>query len=325
MNMLTAIARLVGERLAPGGDNARLSILMYHRVLPQPDPLITSQMHATLFDTHMHALRTHFNCLPLGEAVQRLREGRLPPRAACVTFDDGYRDNVEVALPILRKHGVPAVFFIAIGYLDGGRMFNDTVIEAIRGASAERIDLTDLDAGVLPLGTLEERRAAITACLKAAKYRGLDARRDFVVELARRSRAPLPDNLMMDSPQVNVLADAGMEIGAHTVNHPILLKVNDDQARQEIDDSKRHLEVLTGRRVSLFAYPNGVPGQDYSGVHVAMVREAGFEAAVSTSWGVSTPRIDPFQLPRFTPWDASPIKFTARMLRNCAISRPVFA
>jgi len=323
--MLSTIARLVGDRLAPGGDNARLSILMYHRVLPQPDPLITSQMHATLFDMHMRTLRTHFNCLPLGEAVQRLREGRLPPRAACVTFDDGYRDNVEVALPILRKHGVPAVFFIATGYLDGGRMFNDTVIEAIRGASVDKVDLTDLDAGILPLGTLEERHVAITACLKAAKYRGLDARRDFVAELARRSRAALPHDLMMDSPQVNVLADAGMEIGAHTVNHPILLKVDDEQARKEIDDSKRELESLIGRRVSLFAYPNGVPCQDYSVVHVAMVRAAGFDAAVSTSWGVSTPRIDPFQLPRFTPWDASPIKFTARMLRNCATSRPVFA
>jgi len=323
--MLSTIARMVGERVAPGGDNARLSILMYHRVLPHPDLLITSQMHAALFDTQMRTLRTHFNCLPLGEAVRRLREGRLPPRAACVTFDDGYRDNVEVALPILRKHGVPAIFFIATGYLDGGRMFNDTVIEAIRGATVNSLDLTDLDAGVLPLRSLDERRAAISACLKAAKYRGFDARREFVAKLADRSGATLPDDLMMDSAQVNVLAGAGMEIGAHTVNHPILLKVEDSLARTEIADSKRQLEILTGRRISLFAYPNGVPGKDYSAAHVAMVREAGFEAAVSTSWGVSTAQTDPLQLPRFTPWDASPIKFTARMLRNCASSRPVFA
>ncbi len=323
--MLPVLTRFVGERVAPGGDHARLSILMYHRVLPRPDTLLPRQMHAEVFDTHMRSLRSHFNCLPLGEAVARLRDRTLPPRAACVTFDDGYRDNVEVALPILRKHGVPAIFFIATGYLDGGRMFNDTVIEAIRGARVDVLDLSDLDAGRLSLATLEERRAAVSACLKAAKYRGFDARRDFVSELARRSGAALPDDLMMDSPQVNVLAQAGMEIGAHTVNHPILLNVDDDQARREIEDGKRQLEVLTARPVTLFAYPNGIPGKDYGPAHVRMVRGAGFEAAVSTSVGVSTPSTDLHQLPRFTPWDLTSARFALRLLRNCATSQPVFA
>jgi len=323
--MLASLIRFVGGTLAPGGKSARLSILMYHRVLPEPDPLLTGQMHAALFDTHMRSLKTHFNCLPLSDAVARLRDGTLPPRAACVTFDDGYRDNVEVALPILRRHEVPAVFFIATGFLDGGRMFNDTVIEAIRGATVSELDLSDLDAGKLPLSNLDQRRAAISKCLNAAKYRSFDARRDFASELARRSGAQLPDDLMMDSSQIDVLIECGMEIGAHTINHPILLKIDDGQAHREIADSKRQLEILTGRPVTLFAYPNGVPGTDYGPAHVQMVREAGFQAAVSTSWGVSSPSIDPYQLPRFTPWDASPTKFAARMLRNCATSRPVFA
>ncbi len=323
--MLASLIRLVGEKLAPGGESARLSILMYHRVLPQPDPLLTSQMHAALFDMHMRALRTHFNCLPLGEAVARLRDGTLPPRAACVTFDDGYRDNVEVALPILRRHEVPAVFFIATGFLDGGRMFNDTVIESIRGATVNQLDLSDLGAGTLSLDGLAQRRAAISACLNAAKYRGFDARRDFVSELARRSGAQLPDDLMMDSPQVNVLVNDGMEIGAHTVNHPILLKIVDEQARREISDSKRQLEILTGRPVTLFAYPNGVPGTDYGPAHVEMVREAGFDAAVSTSVGVSGLQTDPYQLPRFTPWDRTSSRVAIRLLHNCATNRPTFA
>lgn len=323
--MLAALTRLVGSRLAPGGGNARLSILMYHRVLTAADPLLPGQMHAALFDTHMQALRTHFNCLPLGEAVTRLRKGTLPPRAACVTFDDGYRDNVEVALPILRKHQVPAIFFIATGYLDGGRMFNDTVIEAIRGANVPELDLTDFEAGVLALNTVEQRRKAISACLSAAKYRNPEERLDFVAKIAQRSEARLPDDLMMDSAQVETLLNAGMEIGAHTVHHPILLKIADDEARKEIVDSKRQLEILTGREVTLFAYPNGIPGKDYGPAHVTMVREAGFRAAVSTSWGTSTPITDYYQLPRFTPWDDTPLRFAARMLHNCAVNRPVFA
>ncbi|MCC7547511.1 MAG: polysaccharide deacetylase family protein [Burkholderiales bacterium] len=322
--MLRTIIRLAGRRIAPGGSDARLSVLMYHRVLSRPDPLLPGQMHAALFDTHMRALRTHFNCLPLGEAVARLREGTLPPRAACVTFDDGYRDNVEVALPILHRHGVPAIFFIATGFLDGGRMFNDTVIEAIRGATVPRLDLSDLDVGSLPLSSLEQRRAAISACLKAAKYRRFDVRHSFVAELARRSSAQLPNDLMMDSSQVNILAAAGMEIGAHTVHHPILLNIDEDNARHEIVDSKRQLEILTGRPVTLFAYPNGIPGIDYGATHVAMVREAGFRAAVSTAVGVSRPGTDLHQLPRFTPWDRTAARFVLRLLRNCAISQPKF-
>jgi len=323
--MLASLIRLVGGKLAPGGESARLSILMYHRVLPEPDPLLTGQMHAALFDTHMRALRTHFNCLPLSEAVARLRDGTLPPRAACVTFDDGYRDNVDVALPILRRHEVPAVFFIATGFLDGGRMFNDTVIEAIRGATVNELDLSDLDAGRLPLNNRAQRRAAISTCLNAAKYRSFHARRDFVSELATRSGAQLPDDLMMDSPQVNVLVNGGMEIGAHTVNHPILLKIDDGQARREIADSKRQLEVLTGRPVTLFAYPNGVPGIDYGPAHVEMVRQSGFIAAVSTSVGVSNPSTDSLQLPRFTPWDDTSSRVAMRLLHNCATSQPTFA
>lgn len=323
--MLAALTRLVGSRLAPGGSNARLSILMYHRVLTDPDPLLPGQMHAALFDTHMQALRMHFHCLPLSEAVTRLYNGTLPPRAACVTFDDGYRDNVEVALPILRKHQVPAIFFIATGYLDGGRMFNDTVIEAIRGASVPELDLMDLEAGALALSTVEQRRAAISACLRAAKYRSLEERRNFVAEVAQRSGARLPDDLMMDSAQVKILLNEGMEIGAHTVRHPILLKIADDEARKEIVDSKRQLEILTDREITLFAYPNGIPDKDYGPAHVAMVREAGFRAAVSTSWGTSTRITDCYQLPRFTPWDDTPLRFAARMLHNCAVNRPVFA
>jgi len=114
------------------GDGSRLSILIYHRVLPGPDPLNNWDPTAAEFESQIRALSRFFTPLALGEAVERLRKGTLPAHAACVTFDDGYRDNVDVALPILRRHGVPATFFIATGYLNGGRMWNDTVIESIR-------------------------------------------------------------------------------------------------------------------------------------------------------------------------------------------------
>jgi peptidoglycan/xylan/chitin deacetylase (PgdA/CDA1 family) len=128
--------------------------------------------------------------------------------------------------------------------------------------------------------------------------------------------ADLPDDLMMTSEQIRLLHRAGMEIGGHTVNHPIVARMDGAAARNEIAGGKEALEGIIGAPVRLFAYPNGKPGTDYLADHVAMVKSLGFEAAVSTSWGAATIDSDPYQLPRFTPWDREQFRFTLRMLQN---------
>ncbi len=121
---------------------------------------------------------------------------------------------------------------------------------------------------------------------------------------------------MMREEQVRELHAAGMEIGAHTVTHPILLNTAPDAARREIVESGRRLAEIVRQPIRLFAYPNGKPGVDYGPEHVAMVRDAGYAAAVSTGWGVATAQSDRFQLPRFTPWDRTPGRFALRLIRN---------
>jgi len=113
-----------------------------------------------------------------------------------------------------------------------------------------------------------------------------------------------------------VSAHAGLDVGAHTVRHPILAELSAEDAWSEIAESKRELEALLQRPVTLFAYPNGKPGSDYRGEHVRMVKEAGYTAAVSTAWGAATRDSDVLQLPRFTPWSRNPLKFDLMMLRN---------
>ena len=121
---------------------------------------------------------------------------------------------------------------------------------------------------------------------------------------------------MMTPEQVQGLAQRGMDVGAHTVSHPILTRLDPAAARQEIVANKEHLEQLLGGSVRLFAYPNGVPQQDYTAEHVQMVRDCGFAAAVTTAWGAATARSDRFQLPRFTPWDRSRLRSGARLAWN---------
>lgn len=303
-------------RMAGAGGMRRLSILIYHRVLARPDPLFPDEIDALRFEQHLTQLRRGFTVLPLREAAHRLREGSLPARAACLTFDDGYADNAEIALPILLRHGMHATFFVATGFLNGGRMWNDTVIELLRRAPGPQLELDALGYGRFPLSCAEQRQAAILALLGKLKYLELGRRQREVARLCRHVGVALPDDLMMSDAQVRALHGAGMEIGAHTVRHPILARLDQAAARREMADGKRALETLIQAPVRLFAYPNGKPGQDYQGEHVAIARELGFEAAVSTSWGAASRASDPHQLPRFTPWDRDPLWFMLRMARN---------
>lgn len=111
-----------------------------------------------------------------------------------------------------------------------------------------------------------------------------------------------------------------MEIGAHTVNHPILALLNGTDARWEIEESKAQLEAITGHRVTSFAYPNGKPGKDYGPEHVSMVRAAGFEGAVTTMSGVTRHGTDRLQMPRCSPWGRDPLKFSVQVIRNAYVA-----
>ena len=315
-----ALFALIGNLLSPSGARGRLSILIYHRVRPAPDPILGGEITAAMFEGLMLLLRDEFNVLPLGEACARLVRGALPPRAVCITFDDGYADNERTALPILKRLGLSATFFVSTGFSDGGIMFNDAVIEAVRRAPAGTHDLTSLGLGVHSVDDSASRRTAIGALIDQVKYRAMTERDALVERLAVKMRSSLPNNLMMSPVQIKRLHDEGMEIGGHTVNHPILAVLDERQARAEILGGKRRLEEITGAPVTLFAYPNGQPGRDYGPRDVALVREAGFAAAVSTAAGVADCGSDLLQLPRFTPGSRDPFRFGVGLLVNCVRS-----
>lgn len=303
--------------LSPAGGGAKLSILIYHRVLPEADPLLPGNPDAAMFRMQMRLLARCFNPLPLAEAVERLRNGTLPPRAACVTFDDGYADNLTVASPILREEGVPATFFIATGYLDGGRMFNDTLIETVRRLPEGDHDLRFAGLDVRRVRDASDRVRLIGDLVMRCKYQDAGVRHEWAEKVAATLGIVPPSDLMMSTAQLLELAGlSGMDIGGHTVNHPILAKCDEEEARREIRAGKEALERVLKRPVTLFAYPNGRPGKDYLPEHVAMARELGFSAAVSTAWGSAHAGSDPYQLPRFTPWDRGEFRFGLRLAKN---------
>ncbi len=315
------VLRTLYRVLSPGGPRGCLSVLLFHRVVRERDPLQPDLPDAVEFEGMMRWVAAWFEVVPLEEAAERLRDGSLPSGALSITFDDGYADNESVALPILKRHGLTATFFVASGFVDGGRMWNDTVIEAVRGCVASELDLTSFGLGRHALRSDTERQVAIDGLLSRLKYRPVDERLRLATRVADMAEEPLRNDLMMSTEQLRRLNGAGMAIGGHTVNHPILAALDECTARQEIAQNKEALEGLIREPVRLFAYPNGKPGQDYGPAHVAMVKELGFAAAVSTVRGAARTGSDPYQIPRFTPWDRTAWKFGVRMAQNLARSR----
>ncbi|MGH8657507.1 MAG: polysaccharide deacetylase family protein [Gammaproteobacteria bacterium] len=313
---LTAPLRWAASRFSPAGPRGRITILIYHRVLSKPDAMLEGEVDIAAFDWQMEILARNFNVLPLVEAVQRLRASCLPARAAAITFDDGYADNVENALPVLTRYGLNATFFIATTYLNGGRMWNDTIIEAVRRTPEPILDLCSLHLGSYSSVGIGERREAATALIRHLKHRPQAERSRLTQGICDIVGTELPATLMMRDEQVLELCRAGMGIGAHTVTHPILARLNAQEAHSEIASGRDYLATLTGQPVELFAYPNGFPRRDYTAEHVKMVRDLGFKAAVSTAWGAGTVDSDLFQLPRFTPWDTTPGRFLLRLVLN---------
>ncbi len=316
MKVVDAFLRMAGRMAAPTGAQARLPIVFYHRVLSQSDPLLPDTPDVRMFEIHIKALSRIFRVVDLEEGVAALRDRRLPPRAVCVTFDDGYRDNYEIALPVLKKHGVTATFFVASGFLEGGRLFVDTVIESIRRLPAGKVDLAWFGLGMQAVHDMPSRLALIDRLVSDIKYRSLDSREEACERIARLSGESLPDDLMMSFEQLRALHRAGMAIGGHTLDHPILNVLDPEDARRQIADDRAAIAAIIGTPPSFFAYPNGRIHRDFSGSHVALVREAGYAGAVTTDVGCASSSSDSFLLPRQSPWQQTSLRLAAGIARS---------
>ncbi|MEX2495699.1 MAG: polysaccharide deacetylase family protein [Woeseia sp.] len=315
MSVADSLRRTALGLLSPAGSRGRLMILSFHQVPRDADEMAPGTPPAAVFEQQMRWVADYCNVLPLPEAAARLGEGTLPARAACITFDDGYADNVEVAAPVLQRLGLSATFFITAGAVEEGIMWNDLVIEGVRRANGV-LDLGDLGLGIHELADDAARRAAVPAVIDQLKYRQLTPRLNTAQEIFSRATGEAPPRMMMSKAQVAELAEQGFDVGAHTINHPILKELTADEARREIEESRDWVRNVTGEMPRSFAYPNGRPGIDFEPEHEDMVEEAGFSVAVSTQWACAKKSDPAFALPRFTPWERERGAFWQRLAKT---------
>jgi peptidoglycan/xylan/chitin deacetylase (PgdA/CDA1 family) len=236
-----------------------------------------------------------------------MHEGRgIEPWTVAITFDDGYQDNYLYAHPILRRYGLPATLFVATGYIGTGRvLWNDRVAWAIKHTERNNTEFVSRFTGEgLPLESMDDRNKAFISILENLKGYPEEERNalvdDIVKELQNGKRGPEP--MMLSWGELHTMTQEGWAVGSHTVNHAILTKVNEAGARRELLESKQILEETLQRAVRLFAYPNG-RDTDFNPRIKALIRETGYEAAVTTVDGFNEANCDLFEIRRRNPWD----------------------
>ncbi|GAB2689241.1 polysaccharide deacetylase family protein [Aliiglaciecola aliphaticivorans] len=294
-----------------GGN--KLSILIYHQVLEQFDPMRPYEVTADTFDWHMQLISKHFSPISLCEAARHIENNTVPKRAICVTFDDGYLNNLTVAQPILAKYKVPATVYVATAFSEGADMWNDRVLDLFKDP---RLDNLIIENTQVALGDWNNRNRLAEEQLMRLKYLPIDERLAGVQQLYDDNNLADPEPRMMNPQQIKQLSETGVEIGGHTVNHPILKVLSKEQQFEEIHQCKVQLESWTGKPVKHFAYPNGSYGKDLTDKTVQLVKQAGYETAVVTDWGTSAYGDDLHRLKRFTPWDTSALKFHGRLIKS---------
>ncbi len=283
-------------------------VLGYHRVSEHPQPAGTIEealaVPVAAFARQMAYVRRKFAARPLedfGTFQRNPRAFSKPPLA--VTFDDGYRDNVTLALPILREHGIPATIFVTTGYLGQRALFwwnelSSWVWHAVPGRYC--LVLGGTQRYVRLAKGAERRRLSWwlfqTLCALPEKEK-----EEYLAHIKRvlcpEGESPAQGLEMLAADELAHPHGTNMRFGAHTVHHVVLTKVPREQAQREIIDSIAQLRLCTGAEVTSFAYPLG-DNSSFDPHIQGYLAHAGIRYAVTTLKGANGPDQDPLALRR---------------------------
>jgi len=271
--------------LKPGN---RLTILAYHRVMPErggecfSESLITRTVAE--FEQEVFYLKNNFNIIPLAKALEYGAQNSMPANSLVITFDDGYRDNFNYAWPILKKHNLPMSLFVSSSILNDPLqpLWPDRLLYAIKLDSEKTSRLLGHECSnpleLLDYFTRVDNQERISKIEKLERNMKLNGQYGWAKEL------------YLNRDELRVMSDQGVEIGAHTVTHPILSLLTEAEMENEIVSSKKTIENCLNKKVQFFAYPNG-GRNDFTQTTIMLLKKAGFRAAFSCYGGFNAGNI----------------------------------
>lgn len=303
-------------------------VLLYHRVAAvECDPQLLC-VSPSNFEAHLRLIRENFHPLSLSSLVQGSEAGEIPKNAVVITFDDGYFDNAEFAVPLLEKYEIPATFYISSSMIDSNCEFWWDELEAIFlsgsslpksltlsvGDSLYQWRVNSVAACVIEDSRLLNRWSVLRAEIPTPRHQiykdlcwllksaPLEVRDRVLSELriwSGTSGTARTTHRAMTAAELKCLGECPfVEIGAHTIDHPSLSALTYSDQMAQIVGSKIQLETLLGCKVQTFSYPYGT-SSDYTSVTQDIVRLAGFDSACANYFSWIRSVEDPFQIPRF--------------------------
>ena len=303
-------------------------ILLYHRVIErETDPQLLA-VTPSLFEEHLQIIQREYRPLSLMELCRAIKQGTIPPRSVVVTFDDGYADNLYHAKPLLEQYGIPATVFVTCGQIRNRRaLWWDELADFFLQPSPlpRGLDLTireksyHWDPGDPALSQEETagrwkdwtvlertdptpRHSAYRSLCRLLRDFPESEREDVMNDIrkwAGKEGSVARDDLVLSAEEILLLVQGGVvDVGGHTMTHPVLATLPPERQLDEVRTSKRLLEEILGRPVTSFAYPVGSRA-DYTRKTVGIIRESGFECACSNYPDMVWRWTSLFQLPRF--------------------------
>ena len=284
-----------GLRLFRWRNKSRSRILTYHNFPPSGvDNFVAQCEH----------IRRWYNPVSLDQVAAFVREGKaLPRNAVALTIDDGYRDFYLQAYPVLRRFSIPATVFLMTDFLDQREWpWWDRLRYAFFETALDSVSFHIVEPVRFGLRDPAARELAFAETAEALKLVPNAVRLDFLARLPETFHVEIPAHPPagrepMSWDEVREMASNGVSFGAHTMSHPVLGSVGDEQLREEIEGSKRRIREELGQAPAHFCYPNG-RWVDVGDRVRSAVERAGFVSAVSTESGFNDPGSDPYMLKR---------------------------
>ncbi|MFQ5754161.1 MAG: polysaccharide deacetylase family protein [bacterium] len=312
------------------GEN-NLVILMYHTVSDRTNdnrvPINKTTISKANFSKQMKYLNRACSVLPLDSAIKKLYSNKLPKNAVVVTIDDGFKGNLNVGLPILKRFNIPTTVFLTSSLI--GNRHSNTSIKIRNGI--EMATKTELNALITRLTdeineeVISEINSMINNGSKSSVVEKIEKYISGLNEIKRKSIKEriikelnledifrLPDDEMLTWEDVKFMSENGITFGAHTMSHPILSKVPIEMAEKEISGSKLEIEKNFKKPVNYFAFPNGLKG-DYNSEHLALLEKHGFYAGFSVGYGFNNANSNRFDLVRIPMGDFSVPSFVMKL------------
>ena len=264
-----------------------LTVLNYHRIDdPYREGFDTFRPNISAtpadFALQMDYVAENYNVIS-GTDLVSFTKGKqgLPKRAALITFDDGYFDNYLNAFPVLKTRGLPAIIFLTTNFIGRNIPFYwDLISYCFNHTDLEKVELPYL--GLRYWADESTRTEVLYEWIAVLKKLPESEKQKIVEQLSGMMGVHVPDNafrnIMMSWAHAREMCDNGIEMGGHTVNHPILTRVTPNEASQELINCKREIEDEINNPVLSFAYPNG-QSADFNEEIIKMVKQAGFEVA----------------------------------------------